>query len=59
VPSSPRAKVAVMELVPKAGAEPPVAGLSMQVPTGTMRAPVGATEVPPSPQGRGNGDSPI
>jgi hypothetical protein len=59
VPPSPQAEGAAVELVPEAGAEPPVVGLSKEVPAGAPEAPAGAAEVPPSPQGRGSGDSPI
>jgi hypothetical protein len=48
-----------LELVPEAGAEPPVVGLLKEVPAGAPEAPAGAAEVPPSPQGRGSRDSPI
>jgi hypothetical protein len=41
-PPSPRAEEAVVELVPVAGAEAPVAGSSVE-------APAGVTDVPPSP----------
>jgi hypothetical protein len=59
MPLSSRAEGAAVELVPEAGVESPVAGPSEKVLAGTMKVPVGAAEVPPIPQGRGSGDSPI
>jgi hypothetical protein len=59
VPPSPRAEGAVVELVPEAGVEPPATGPSEEVPAGATEALAGVAEVPPSPQGRGSGDSPI
>jgi hypothetical protein len=44
---------------PGVGAESPSVGPSVEVPVGTTKAPEGAAEVPPSPQGRGNENSPI
>jgi hypothetical protein len=56
---SPQAEGAAVDLVPKAGAEPPATRLSMEVPAGTAKAPVGSAKVPPDPQGRGRGASPV
>jgi hypothetical protein len=46
---SPRAEGVAVELVPEAGAQPPVVELLVRVPTGTTEAPAGTTEVPPNP----------
>jgi hypothetical protein len=56
---SPRAEVAAVELVPVASAEAPATRPSVEAPAGATEAPTGTMEVPPSPQGRGSGDSPI
>jgi hypothetical protein len=47
-PPSPRAEGAAVELIPEAGAEPLAAGLSVEVPAGTVEASAGAVEVPPA-----------
>jgi hypothetical protein len=57
--SSPRAEGAAVELVPEAGAEPPAAGPSEEVPTGATEALAGAAEVPPALKEEEVGDSPI
>jgi hypothetical protein len=49
VPRSPLAEEAAVELDPEAGAEPPVTGLSEEVPSGTTEAPTGAAELPFQP----------
>jgi hypothetical protein len=44
---SPRAEGAAAESTLEVGAEPPVIGSSVRVPTGTAEAPIGTVEVPP------------
>jgi hypothetical protein len=46
VPPSPRAEGAAVELVTEAGAEPPAAELSEEMPAGTTEVPAGTAEVP-------------
>jgi hypothetical protein len=55
----PRAEKAAVELVPVASAKALAAWPSVEVSAGATEAPAGVTGVPPSPQGRGSGDSPI
>jgi hypothetical protein len=56
---SPRAEEAAVELVPAAGEDPPAVEPSEEALVGATKAPASAAEVPPSPRGRGSGDSPI